>query len=72
MERKCFGLTMVDVMHLAYPLAVRIGIKSLFCKRNEETGKKWFKSFLRSHQEISVTTTEVVLSQEREVSLLSQ
>jgi hypothetical protein len=34
MERKCFGLTMEDVMRLAYQLAVRNGIKKQFCKRN--------------------------------------
>jgi len=30
------------------------------------------KNFLRRHQEISVTTLECLLSQEREVSLLNQ
>ena len=34
MERKVFGLTMADVMRLAYQLAVRNGIKNQFCKRN--------------------------------------
>jgi hypothetical protein len=40
MERKFFGLTMADIMRLAYQLAVRNGIKNLFCKRNE-AGRKW-------------------------------
>ena len=31
MERKFFGLTMTDVMRLAYQLAVRNGIKNQFC-----------------------------------------
>jgi len=57
MERTFFYLVMADVMHLAYQLAVRNGIKNQFCKRNEKTGRKWFKNFLRHHQEISVTTT---------------
>jgi len=57
MERKFFlGLTMADVMHLAYQLAVRNGIKNQFCKRNEKTGRKSFKNFLNCHQEISVTS----------------
>jgi hypothetical protein len=34
MERKFFGLQMADVMHLAYQLAVRNGIKNQLCKRN--------------------------------------
>jgi len=34
MERKFFGLTMADVMRLAYKLAVRNRIKNQFCKRN--------------------------------------
>jgi len=56
MERKFWGLTMVDVMNLAYQLAVRNGIKNQFCKRNERTGRKWLKNFL-SYQEISVKTS---------------
>jgi len=32
MERKFYGLTMADVMRLAYQLAVRNGIKNQFCK----------------------------------------
>jgi len=72
MERKIFDLTMADVMHLAYLLAVRNGIKNQFLKRNYKTGRKWLKNFLRHHQEISVTTTEVLHSQEQGVSLLNQ
>ena len=55
LDRKFFGLTMADVMHLTYQLAVRNGIKNQFCNRNEKTGKKWLKNFLSHHQEISVT-----------------
>jgi hypothetical protein len=42
MERKFFGLTIADVMRLAYQLAVRNGIKNQFCKRNEKAVRKWF------------------------------
>jgi len=49
---------MADVMRLAYQLAVRNGIKNLFCKRNEEAGRKWLKIFLRFHLQISVRTPE--------------
>ena len=38
MERKFFGLTMADVMHLAYQLAVRNGIKNQFCKMKRMEG----------------------------------
>jgi len=55
-ERKCFGLTMADVMNIAYQLAVRNRIKTQFCKRNEKTGRKWLKNFLRHHQGTSVTS----------------
>jgi hypothetical protein len=72
MERKFWGLTMADVMCLAYQLAVRKGIKTQFCKRNEKTGRKLLKNFPRRHQEISVTTPEVLHSQKRGVSLLNQ
>jgi hypothetical protein len=71
MERKIFGFSMADVMHLAYQLAVRNGIKSLLCKRNEETGRKWLENFLLHYQEISVTTLEFVQSQERGVLVLN-
>jgi len=63
---------MVEVMYLAYQYAVRNGIKNQFCKRNEQTGTKWLKKFLRRNQEISVTTPEGLHSQERGVSLLNQ
>ena len=58
MERKFFGLTMADVMCLAYQLAVRNRIKDQFCKRNEKAGRKWLKNFLCHHPKISVRTTE--------------
>ena len=52
MERKFIGLKMADVMHLAYHLAVRNGIKNQFRKRNEKAGRKWLKHFLRRHPQI--------------------
>jgi len=72
MERKILSLTMADVVCLAYKLAVRNGIKPQFCTRNEKTGRKWLKNFLRRHQEISVTNPEVLRSQKQGVSLLNQ
>jgi len=54
MERKIFGLTVADVMHLAYQLAVGNRIKKQFCKRTEKAGRKWLKNFLRRHPQISV------------------
>jgi hypothetical protein len=58
MERKFFGLTIADVMHLAYQVAVRNRIKHKFCKRNVKAGRKWLKNFLYRHPEISVRTPE--------------
>jgi len=58
MERKFFGLTMADIMCLAYQLAVRNRIKNQFCKRNEKAGRKWLKNFLCHHPQISVRTPE--------------
>jgi len=58
MERKSFGLTMADVMSLAYQLALRNGIKNQFYKRNEKAGRKWLKNFPRRHPQISVRTPE--------------
>jgi len=68
MERKFLGLTMADVMNLAYKLVVTNRIKNHFCKRNEKTGRKWLSNFQRLHQEISVS----LHYQERGVSLLNQ
>jgi len=72
MERTFFGLTIADVMRLAYQLAVRNRIKNQFCKRNEEDGRKWLKNFLRRHPQISVRTPAGLSPQERGVSLLKQ
>jgi len=58
MERKFFGLTVADVMLLAYQLAVRNGIKTQYCKRNEMAGRKWLKNFLRCNLQISARTPE--------------
>jgi hypothetical protein len=58
MERKFFGLTVADVMCLAYQLAVRNGIKNQFCKRNEKDGRKWLKHFLSRHPEILARSPE--------------
>jgi len=58
MERKFLGLTMADVMRLAYQLAVRHGIKNQFWKRNERARRKWLKNFLCRHPQISVRTPE--------------
>jgi len=58
MERKVWGLTMKDVIRLAYQVAVRNGIKNQFCKRNEKAGRKWLKNFLRRHPQISVKNPE--------------
>jgi len=71
MERKFFGLTMADVMRLAYQLAVRNGNykpnfqekwkgwkENQIFKRNEKAGRKWLKHFLRRHPQISVRNPE--------------
>ena len=50
MERKFLGLSMADVVHLAYQLAVRNGIKNQL--RNEKGGRKWLKNFLCCHPQI--------------------
>jgi len=58
MERKFFGLTVADVIRLAYQLAVRNGIKNQFFKRSEKAGRKWLKNSLHRHPEMSVRTPE--------------
>ena len=72
MEIKFSGLTVADLLYLAYQLAVRNGVKNKFCTGNEKTGRKRMKNFLHRHQEISVTTPEILHSQARGVSLLNQ
>jgi len=68
MERKFFGLTMVDVTCLAYQLAVRNGTKNQFCKRNEKAGKI---SYVVIHK-FQLELLKVFYSQERGFSLLNQ
>ena len=58
MARKFLGLTMAEVMRLAYQLPVRNEMKPRFCKRNEKAGRKWLKKFLRRQSQISVRTPE--------------
>jgi hypothetical protein len=58
MGRKFVGLTVADIMHLAYQLGVRNRIKIQFCKRNEKARGKWLKNFLHLHRKISVRTRE--------------
>jgi len=70
-QRKFLGLTMADVMLLPYQLTVRNGIKPRFLQEKLKDWKEVVETFLRRHQEISVTTTEVIHSQQRRVSLLN-
>jgi len=58
MERRFLGLTMADVVRLAYQLAVRNGIKNQIWKRNEKAGRKCLGNFLRHHPQISVGNPE--------------
>jgi len=67
-ERKFCGLTVADIMCLAYQLAVRNGIKNQFCKRNEKAGKI---SYVIIHK-FQLEPLKVFHSQERGVSLLNQ
>jgi hypothetical protein len=48
MEGEFCGLIITDVMHLAYQLAVRNGIKNQFCKRNEKVGREMVEKFSMS------------------------
>jgi hypothetical protein len=70
--KKFFCLTVADVMHLAYQLAVSSGIKNQFYNINWKTGRKWLKNFLHHHlhQEFSVTTPEGLHSWDQGVSLM--
>jgi len=58
MERKFFGLTMAEVMRLAYQLSVRNIIKNQFYKRIEKVGRKWLKNVVCRHPQISGRTPE--------------
>ena len=58
MEKRYFGLSMSDVMRLAYQLAARNGLKHSFSKTKEKAGKKWLRNFLRRNPQLSVRTPE--------------
>jgi hypothetical protein len=49
-----------------------MGLKTNFAREIKRLEEKWLKNFLLRHKDISVTTTEVLHSQERGVSLLNQ
>jgi hypothetical protein len=72
MDRQFVGLTIADVMRLAYQLAVGNRVKNKFCRRNEKTVRKWLKISYVVIQTFQFEPLKVFHSQGRGVSLLNQ
>ncbi|KAF5281763.1 hypothetical protein FQR65_LT14558 [Abscondita terminalis] len=53
MEQRFYGLRASDVRRLAFQLAIRNGLKHPFSARSAVAGKKWLKSFMSRHPQLS-------------------
>nr|CAH7753508.1 unnamed protein product [Callosobruchus chinensis] len=53
MDKRFFGLRAADISRLAFQLAIRNGLKHPFSLTNATAGKKWLKSFMSRHPQLS-------------------
>ena len=58
MQRRCYGLSVVDLRRLAFQLAEKNNIPHPFSKTMQMAGKEWAFSFLRRHTELSLRSPE--------------
>ena len=58
MDQRCYGLRRQDIKRMAFQLAIRNGLKHPLNGEKSETGKRWFRSFLKRHPVISMKTPE--------------
>lgn len=57
-ESMFLGLTRENVMQMAYQIAQKKGLSTLFNSEKQSAGKKWFKLFMKRHPEISLRQPE--------------
>ena len=57
-ESYFMGLTRKDVMEMAYSVARRNGLTTVFNDEKKSAGKKWFKHFMKRHPELSLRQPE--------------
>src|SRR6218665_636859 len=58
MEELYFGLTLMDLRHMAYQIAEQNGTPNLFDSGKELAGYDWVRGFMRRHPNLSVRTPE--------------
>jgi hypothetical protein len=57
-DQRYYGMRGQDIKYLAFQLAVRNGLKHPFNQEKSTAGRKWFRSFLKSHPILSIRTHE--------------
>lgn len=60
MDERFFGLRVSDVKRMAFELAIRNGLRHPFNAISGSAGKKWFRLFLKRHQNLSLRTPQGV------------
>ena len=58
MRELYFGLTLMELRHMAYHIAEQNGIPNLFDSGKELAGYDWVRGFMRRHPNLSVRTPE--------------
>src|SRR6218665_3416651 len=60
MRELYFGLTLMELRHMAYHIAEQNGIPNLFDSGKELAGYDWVRGFMRRHPNLSVRTPEAI------------
>ena len=58
MERALFGLTTIDVRHLAYDFAKQMGIDNPFNDESKMPGLDWLRRFMSRNPQLSIQTPQ--------------
>ena len=54
MEKCLYGLTTVDMRHLAYDLAEKLGLKHNFSAETKMAGRDWLRGFFKRHEDLAI------------------
>ena len=54
MERRLYGLTTIDIRHLAYEIAEKLNMNHCFSKNTKMAGLDWLQGFLSWHPNLSI------------------
>ena len=54
MERRLYGITTIDIRHLAYEIAEKLNMNNCFSKSTKMAGVDWLQGFLSRHPNLSI------------------